>query len=144
MYRRVKKKTFSLMIDTEERLREERLYAQAIVLWEGRFLRKIMWHWKQLRGETRAVEKRLRAQFMLIAEEHTHNNARQRVLRRMADNFYRQKILVISWVCINDDFIRARKAELMMPTAQKHWDTSFFLSYFFYKIFYLLISIYFF
>jgi hypothetical protein len=125
-YRRVKSKTFSLMVDTEERLRDERLYAQAIVLWEGHYLRKIMYHWKQLRGEYRQLRKQLSYQFMLVAQEPCHNNTRQRVSRQQADAFWRSKVLVISWVCINDDNIRARRAELLMPQAIEHCDSSFF------------------
>ena len=122
MYRRVKKQTFSPMVDTEERRGTSGCSPRPSCCGRGTS-RKIMWHWKQLRGETRVLQKQLRDHFMLL-EEPTHNT-RQNVLRRVADNFYRQKILVISWVCINDDFTRARKAEMLVPAAQEHRDHLF-------------------
>ena len=126
LYRRVKKQTFLAMVETEEVMREQRLLAQAVVLWEGHFLRKVIMHWKTLKGETKAIKKRLSYQFMLVAEEHTHNTSRQNTLRGIADAFYRSKVLVVSWLCLNDDFIRNRKAEMLIPMANSYWDRSFF------------------
>lgn len=34
--------------------------------------------------------------------------------------------MILAWQCFNDDFIRTRKAELLMPKAKRHYDATFF------------------
>jgi hypothetical protein len=64
--------------------------------------------------------------FMLATDLSRLNSLNQIVHRRQADDFlYRRRILV-AWICIGDDFIRARKADLLMPQAADHFEHTFF------------------
>ena len=126
MRRRIKKRIFDSMKDTEEELREGRLYTEAIVLWESHVLMKIIEGWKTLRGRRQVIKRKLVSMLMIAMPFEFENSSRQLAYKHIADDFLLRRRLVVAWVCINDDFIRARKAELLMPQAADHFEMTFF------------------
>lgn len=126
MRRRIKKRIFDSMKDTEEEMREGRLYSEAVVLWESHILKRIVEGWKTMRGRSAVVKKKLVTMLMLAMPAALENSSRQLAYQYMADDFLMRRRLVVAWVCINDDFIRARKAELLMPKAADHFENTFF------------------
>ena len=63
---------------------------------------------------------------MVAADINTHNSLRQLSNYNMASSFRLRRIMILAWQCFNDDFIRTRKAELLMPKAKRHYDATFF------------------
>jgi len=124
--KRLMRRIYMDLIAKEGEHRDERLYQAAIALWEGHTLRKVIATWKTVRGETLYTRWKVTRKFMLVAELKCQNSSRELALRAMSDNFLRRKQLVVSWICINDDFIRAKKANLLFPRAIEYFEDTFF------------------
>ena len=122
---RTRRRIYRWFRDEEDNYREEKLYVKSLVLWEGHLLRRIIKQWKMIRGETLARRNKLAKLFIIVSDVSRQNSYRQLLNTRMADNFRSYAYLVQGWICFADDFIRSRKADLLVPKAVSHFKYTF-------------------
>lgn len=83
-------------------------------------------HWKKIIGYTRQRQQNLLSVFMTVIDLSYHTSTRQVVQRRAAEEFYRKRLLIISWLCFCYDRVRAKEVDALLPLAARHANKAFF------------------
>jgi hypothetical protein len=123
---RSRTRTYRYFRDQEDNMREDRLYHHSLVVWEGHLLSLMIKKWKLLRGETKLNRAKIAKMMIVVADLGRQNSYRQLLNLALAQGFYATKLKVLVWICFADDFIRSRKADLLVPRAQSHFARKFF------------------
>ena len=119
-------RTFAFIKKYDLEVRTEIYANSAAVVFEDKIIRQIMKCWKTVIGHTFQRKTRLVQAFMVAVDITTHNSIRQISNLNMANSYRIRRVMILAWQCFNDDFIRKRKAELLMPKAKRHYDSTFF------------------
>lgn len=119
-------RSFAFIKKYDLEVRTEHYANSAAIIFEDKIIRQIMKAWKTIIGHSFQRKTKLVKSFIIATDIKTHNSLRQLNNFNMANVYRVRRLMILAWQCFNDDFIRTRKAELLMPKAERHCDDKFF------------------
>ena len=124
--KRIKARYFALMIEKQFEQRDLKVMECAEAVYEMRFLGKIIDGWKSiLSTETHNHRQQFLVNLFLVVVPLTHQNSfRQRSNLAMCDPFIEKRSILPGWFAFKDDYVRTKKAELLIPMAIAHHRTN--------------------
>jgi hypothetical protein len=120
------KMTFKTLKRMKIEIKERKFEDCAGAFHEVHFLMRILKHWKTVVFETVNKNQRLARHFLHCCDYSTYNSSRQLLHRVVADSFQRQRILMISWLCLARDYLVVKRINSMVPIAIDNFNRKFF------------------
>jgi hypothetical protein len=119
-------RSFAFMKKYDQDVRTEYYANSAAIIFEDKIIRQIMKCWKTIIGYSFQRKMKLVKAFIIATDIYCHNSFKQINNINIANAYRLKRLMILAWQCFNDDFIRMRKAELLMPKAKRHYDDTFF------------------
>jgi len=119
-------RSFLFIKKYDQDIRTEHYANSAAIIFEDKIIRQIMKSWKTIIGYSFKRKMKLVKAFIIATDIYCHNSLKQINNMNIANGYRSRRLMILAWQCFNDDFIRMRKAELLIPKAKRHYDDTFF------------------
>ena len=118
--------TFRELRRLEVKVRDLKFEQSATVLWEIRFLGKILRHWRNVVFETAEHKQRLVRVFMQCASLETYNSFASAARARTAQHFCTRRIVMVAWLNLARSLLELRRVNALVPVALSHAQKTFY------------------